>query len=412
MTSKIFIARKTMIRKLFKPWIAVLVMVLAITPVSYSANPAIQNGLKIDICKTPVQNDDYICESDGTATCPFTEVTVSLLGPTGSEHDIELKKAGDGDIKIDPATFKLKCGESKVVKVWGLAKSSAVDKTLIEGFIDGVKITTENMTVFKGVKIEFEGKGFINVDVREFARRPWDGRADPNIHLPFQPDLTGITIPHSTAAAVDQDLPTGYLSALSFKAGDNPDVPMFRPWTGNVSVKVTKVFGKDPSIDLVKDPLKGKSLSFLKGRLVGPAAAEFIRTPKIKFDDYFTVENTDQAKDTTIASIGAAAGIGAAALEAEVRGQAGNAATADLIKFFIDAKMWTQWAGFSTFKFKWENDELEPKAGPKLKESIAAWCLKADFDKKNKKFKTYWEFEKWNGFKMVSDIKKGKIESL
>lgn len=144
-----------------------------LVPKVEASNPVIQNGLKIDICKTTDQDDDYICKSDGTTTCPYTEATVSLPGPLGPEHDIELKSSGDGNLKFEPQSFKLECGKSICVKIWGLQKGSAVDSTYVDGYVDSIKITTENMTVFEGVEIKFDGDFYLNVDTRDYGRRPF-----------------------------------------------------------------------------------------------------------------------------------------------------------------------------------------------------------------------------------------------
>ncbi len=119
------------------------------------------------------------------------------------------------------------------------------------------------VTVFKGVKIEYEGTFYTNVDVREFGRRPWDGRADPKPNS--KGNLTGynyiyylatgsvppVALPSSEKSwpinrtippaptetelqwykeATDLDGQFGYDSAISFKKNDNSRIPAYRPW--------------------------------------------------------------------------------------------------------------------------------------------------------------------------------------
>ena len=200
------------------------------------------------------QKDDLIAVSLGRDEDLATDFSIrtNCYGLTASLA----VKPGDGDIKFKETELNLVNGADVTTKLWGIKPSSAVDKTIIQIKVKKAgkpAVDVEELcTVFKGVTLEFEGNYYINVDTREFLRRPWDGRTDPKPNT--KGSLTGNTssmdatigatpTPAEIAffkKAVDQSFSFGYESAISFKDGDNPLIPKYKPWKDDLEVKVKK----------------------------------------------------------------------------------------------------------------------------------------------------------------------------
>jgi len=319
----------------------------------YAGNPD-PTGITIEICNTVTNDDDYICVTDGEATDPFVETTITLIPGGPKWHEVTLTTV-DGKLKYEvtytseagvkstvsgeTVTYEAQCGVAQKVKVWGLQTSTAADKTKIKANVDTGLSKEEDMTVFEGIELRFEGTYYSNVDVREFGRRPWDGRKDTKPNTKFRKDIKinaaygdgGNSNPGTVGTVPGLDTlgpfqtgmigltnilgpppAFGYQSAISFdsKMKDNPGIPKFKPWARPVSVKVVKVLAKDPkNFELKKDPLNDEKVRMTRGNFENiandgtsfvPDTKDIVRKPRLEFGNLLIVENADKSKDKGI----------------------------------------------------------------------------------------------------------------
>ena len=391
---------------------------------SVSPRPHTQINLlpvEVKVNDTIKEEDDLVPVSKGTDEDLATDFAVKISGMGGLTADLKVKGA-DGGIKFKDQILTLTDGVEAKTKLWGTSPSSDKDKTIIEitlkkGGEELGKIE-EEVTVFKGVKLEFEGNFYINVDTREFVRRPWDGRADPKPNS--KGDMTGNTAfmtavigASPTAAeiaafkkAVDQSFSFGYESAISFKDGDNAAIPSYKPWKDNLEVKVTKVMAKQPSFEIMDDEIKDAVISLKKGHLEGPDATETLVDPELEIADFLTLEKV--ANNTKIAfKANAGQPVTAAQVTAQIAAARGTGYD-ELMDFF--APRAASLAGFSGMRFEWKNDTFEVKKEAKIKDSFAAKAIKGEKENGGK-VEVKWLFTKWNEFKFQGDLDEAVIET-
>jgi len=270
------------------------------------------------------------------------------------DKDLSLKTA-DGVVKFKDASLTLANGVESKTKLWGLSPSSAQNLTLIKVTLkEGTTVLgsfDEDSTVFEGVEIQFDGKCYSNLDVREFGRRPWDGRADPKPNSKYDPIVTPsppgyvvpyvvgmngleviLSIPSSSAfdfytsnsqghqpllpnitrysSAVDADLIFGYGSDFSFNLNDNASIAVYRPWTetAEIGVTVVKVFSVDPDFEIEVDPLLGLPVKLKSGSFsnVGNVndfygdTTEVFRNPIMEIGGELLISSSGKLTDTRI----------------------------------------------------------------------------------------------------------------
>jgi hypothetical protein len=377
--------------------------------------------VEVKVNETIKGEDDLVAVSKGTDEDLATDFSVKVSGMSGLTADLKVKGT-DGGIKFKDQTLTLTDGVEVKTKLWGTASSSDKDKTIIEitlkkGSEELGKIE-EEVTVFKGAKLEFEGNFYINVDTREFARRPWDGRADPKPNS--KGDMTGNTAfmtaeigASPTAAelaafkkAVDQSFSFGYESAISFKDGDNPAIPKYKPWKDNLEVKVTKVMAKQPSFEITGDQMKDAVISLKNGHLEGPDANETLVDPEVSIADFLTLEKVTNNTDIAFKANGAQT-VTDAQVAAQITAARGGGYD-ELLDFF--GRRTGALAGFSGMRFEWMNDTFEVKKEAKIKDSFAAKAIKGEKENGGK-VEVKWFFTKWNEFKFQGDLDDAVIET-
>jgi hypothetical protein len=383
--------------------------------------------VEIKVNDTAKEEDDFVAVSKGTDDDLATDFSVKITGTDGVTAELKVKPVTpvDGAIKFKKSTLALVDGVETKTKLWGITPSSAKDKTIIEITLKkGYKklgVLEEDVTVFEGVDLRFEGTYYANVDVRDYKRRPWDGRVDPKPNSKYDPVLTsppgsagGAPAPYKVGMiglqviasilesnafdytserpsgmseveyknAVDQDMLFGYQSAISLDSDgkDNKDVPSYRPWSPKAEVKIIEVMTKKPSgVKMDFDPLKNQKVKMIKGKFsnIGNDGKTFVndqsdmvRLPHIEIGDYLILKNTDLLKDTGIKSAGAAIKFSSrtAPTPAPVITSAHRVSHGPLLKFL--EKRATDWPLEKT----WVNKDLKINLGAK-KDSLAAKCL-------------------------------------
>ena len=409
----------------------------------------------VTLNNTDDQADDLICVSKGTDPDLATEMSVSGQGVPEVTAELSLKN-DDGNIKFESQTLNLTAGTPTKVKLWGITPSSAEKKTIIVITIknndgDTLCIVEREVTVFKGVAISFEGNYYINVDTREWARRPWDGRKDPKPNS--KGDLTGFSYldwyqnggkgkptnkyqdgdyvihlgrevkrpPGPTAAeraaykkATDQSAAFGYASAISFKKGDNPKIPAYKPWIDPLKVKVTKIMAISPSFEIKKDTMLHAVMEMKSGYLDGKVdGREELKEPKIKLGNICILQ--DAVNVTRI----------------EFKDDGPNPISRKDIQDKIDELLHDyipdkntellnllriinerdSLGGLSGQVYKWHNDSFKIKKESQFMKSAAAKALKAHKEN-GEKIDCSWLFTKWNELKFQGKLKEAKIQTL
>jgi hypothetical protein len=378
------------------------------------------------------QDDDFVVVSDGSDNDLASELVINVpSGAATGTVTANLKMKGtDGSLKFEQNSVSITPGTPKVVKIWGATASSGENKSKVEVELvmpGGEKSTIEeDLTIIDGVEVEFEGNYYINVDTRDFGRRPWDGRKDPKPNTKF--NMTGWTglmdgyfaivypgrapTPAEKDAfkkATDQSDQLGYASAVSFKLGDNSAIPAYKPWADPLKVTVSKVTAVNPTkVVLKKDKIIGAEISLKSGRLDGlPDGKEKLLDPKLELGDFVLLEKTsstteiagqaDKAASVTLADINT--GIAAA------RGN-GYDEMLDFHKNFTPGVL----AAFSGKRYKWENDTFDVTRKTKFADSIAAKALAAK-KQAGGKVAASWIFQDWNELKFQGNLSEAKVST-
>jgi hypothetical protein len=378
--------------------------------------------VEIKLAGTKTDADDLIAVSNGTDDDLATDFSFKVKGIDGLSAKLGVKGA-DGDVKYKVDTMAAPAGTEVGTKVWGVTPSSAKEASRL---LITLKKGTKNLgsvekkaTVFKGALIQFGGNFYINVDTREFARRPWDGRADPKPNS--KADMTGNTqvmdvhigtspTPAAKAAyklAVDQCLAFGYESAVSFEEGDNLLIPSYKPWKDDLEVKVIKIASKNPVFDITVDPLIGSKILMKNGYLHGFDGAEELRDPEICAGEFFSL-NDPAAVTGIVKEMDSPA---PAVTEAQIAAQiaAARGVGHDQLLDVLD-QMKADLARFSNYRFSWENDTFDVKKDIKLKNSAASKAVKGE-RAGGGKVEIRWIFADWNEFKFQGSLKDGVIET-
>jgi hypothetical protein len=140
-------------------------------------------SIEVKINNTDKITDDLVAVSNGTDPDLSTDLNVTLSAGAALPCEANITmKTSDGDIKFETSDVNLLPGVTNNTKMWGKSQSSAKNSSTIKIAVKssgGEVIITHKVTVFKGVRIEFGGNYYINVDTRDVKRRPWDGRNDP-----------------------------------------------------------------------------------------------------------------------------------------------------------------------------------------------------------------------------------------
>ena len=390
------------------------------------AQAAILLPVEVKVNDTIKEEDDLVPLSKGTDEDLATDFSVKISGMDGLTADSKVKGA-DGGIKFKDQILTLTDGVEAKTKLWGTSPSSAKDKTIIEITLkkggEELRKIEEEVTVFKGAKLEFEGNYYINIDSRDWARRPWDNRAEPKAKPANPARIKGYAdaeIAARTAAelvlykkAVDQSLSFGYESAISFKDGDNPAIPKYKPWKDNLEVKITKVIAKQPSFEITDDQMKGAVISMMKGHLDGPDADETLVDPEIAIADFLTLENVTANTNIDSKANGAVT-VTAAQVLAQIAAARGGGHD-ELLDYLANptspiGNRSAALAFFSSRRFEWKNDTFEVKKGAKFKDSFAARAIKGERENGGK-VEAKWIFTGWNEFKFQGDLEEAVIET-
>ncbi len=214
--------------------------------------------VEILLNETATPDDDLVPVSLGVDEDLATDFSVKIAGMDDLTAILSLKDA-DGDIKFRDENLPLENGVPSKTKLWGIAPSSGKNKTIIEVEIwrdtkELGKIEKE-ATVFKGVKIEFDGTFLSNVDSRFEGWRPANGtfaqQGQPPHIFADHPDL------------IAQDV-NDYSSAIWFQPGEQNFVK--RSWAPDPDVSIKKVMAKTPSFEITNDPLIGAKIHTSSGR--------------------------------------------------------------------------------------------------------------------------------------------------
>jgi hypothetical protein len=373
--------------------------------------------------------DDFVAVSKGVDPSLATNLNIVNRVEKTLTATITLKNS-DGSIKFEKTVVE--CPKDKVVsvKMWGIKESSDRDKTIVlvefssEGKAKGA--IEELVTVFSGVKAMFEGNYYSNVDTRDFARRPWDGRKDPKPNS--KRDLTGED--HGDAKEiVDQDLSFGYESNLSFKKGDN--ISNYKPWAKPLEVKVAQVFSKVPICEMTCDGLKGQILEINSGtfsaELLGGEnpltilnydkknptkkilmdGFEYLLNPSIIVGDYFTANNPTKQTMIKLVKLDSSI-ITSAEFTADIAGlKAKYPSYKNLLDFYGRKDL----VGAFGVKYNWENSTLQIVRRANATASPAGRGISAKEESKTS-MKFYWIFTNWNELYFQGDLSDAYFETL
>lgn len=389
--------------------------------------------VRVEVNNTATQDDDLVAVSAGTDDDLATRVTIKSVGMAGKIVNLSLKN-NDGNIKFENQALTLDQNGEAETQIWGITPSTDKDKTvLVAELMNGGQIAAtaeEDLTVFEGVEMEFEGNFYINVDTREFSRRPWDGRVDPKPNS--KGSLTGKTafmdaeIGSSPAAgvlnkykkAVDQSLSFGYQSAISFKDNDNSDIPSYKPWKDPLEVKITSISSINPSFLIVGDPAIGAQLAMESGVLNGlPDGQEKLLDPIILIGTYAKLENATLVKRIQQQASVVPGPVLATAVKAQIAAaRTPNGPYEELLDYYngdfqpngLDRS--PGFAGFSGANYKWENDSFGFKKEADLSDSIAIKAL-LGAKENGGKIEASWVFSEWNEFKFQGVLNDGKIKN-
>jgi hypothetical protein len=407
--------------------------------------------VEIKVNNTAEDEDDFVAVSKGTDEDLATDFSVKLTGTDGVTAKLKVKPA-DGDIKFRDEELELESRTEKKTKLWGIAPSSDRDKTIIEvtlkkDYKELGKIE-EDVTVFKGVRIELKGNYYVNVDTREFGKRPWDGRKDPKPNV--KGDLTGFSyivwfhnaggipitkfkdgdkVPHLNRKikmpdgatdeekahykkAVDQSATFGYESALSFTKGDNPGIPLYKPWAeavgGKIEVKVINVYAKTPDIKIEKDELIESLVKMKKGHFKGHVDfKDQIVDPEIEVENFILLHQTTKDAELQPKAVGGGTYTVKGHLTPQITAARGTGYD-ELLD--IMGYLGEDLVNFSSADFKWDNDTFELQRLGKFKMSLATKALAAEKENKGK-IEAGWNFTKWNEFQFKGELKKAYIET-
>ncbi len=378
--------------------------------------------VKIRVNETDKQEDDLVAVSKSVDEDLATDFSVKVSGVDGLTAELSLKDA-NGSLKFKDKTLNFPNGTEAKTKLWGVTHSSAKDKTIIVVTLkkDGKELgkIEEAVTVFKGVRIEFGGNYYINVDTRDWRRRPWDGRVDPKPNTKFNlTKFTGymdvdITLTPTAIQladykkAVDQDATFGYQSAISFNENDNSAIPHYKPWKGALKVKIDKVSSLKPPFDLTDDPMINEKIRMKKGVLDGlPDGAEKLLDPQIEVSNYFSLDKTTVTKSIK-----------------KEREDPQSVSERDILDR-IDREMGKgydelstyfktrpkDYASFSGRRYEWKNDSFEVQKGTSIKNSFAAKSIRGEKENREK-VEAKWIFGGWNEFKFVGELEGATIET-
>lgn len=379
----------------------------------------------------PTQDDDFVVVSAGSDP-DLASALVITLGTSNGTAPVQahLKHKGDGALRFSLDTVMLTPGTPTVVQVWGTSASSAENKTSIAletTLPDGstVTILEEDLTVIDGVDIEFAGNFYINVDTRDFKRRPWDGRPDPkpnssvnftnnyiymnNYFLETYGRAPTQAERDAYERAVTQDV-FGYASAISFKQGDNPAILTYKPWIDPLKVYVSKITAQHPqNVVLKDDKLIGAIIAMTNGWLEGPNQSENLVAPKIDLGDFVRLENTALTTSISALSMKQLQSVSLQDITdgiAAARGL-GNSYN-DFLDFMYNVRFYIP--GLSKYRFKWENDSFGATKKTDFGKSIASKALLAK-KQSSGLISVSWIFQDWNEFKFQGDLSNAKIST-
>ena len=383
--------------------------------------------VEVMVNNTKIEEDDLVVVSKGKDEDLATDYSIKVKGLDGLIADLSVK-GKDDNIKFKDTSLSLKNNTEAKTKLWGKKPSSARDKTIILASLKhgskAIGEVEEEVTVFKGVKIEFAGNYYINVDTRDFRRRPWDGRKDPKMPNTNSPklieanakiwlkDLKTKKEKTDFKLAVDQSSSFGYQSAVSFKKGDNKAIPKYKPWMDPLSVKVKKVFAKKPSIDLASASILNQDIEMNQGVLAGKNGSEKLLDPVIKVGNFFTLEKTTSNNSISEEKKLPQKPITGADIEKQINNEKGKGLD-ELLSWILEAEnnsIPKHMAFFSDLVFSWENDTFSINPNTKTFKSISFKALKASIESKNK-IKVNWDFKKWNEFKFQGELDNAVIET-
>jgi hypothetical protein len=336
-------------------------------------------------------------------------------------------KPADGNIKfkdgVDEA-LELKSGKEVKTKLWGITPSSAQDTTLIQVTLNKdykeLAKLEENVTVFKGVKLDLKGNFYANCDTRDFGRRPWDERAIVKPTVSNGPNMLAF-VRHNLSVlsdeekkeykkAVDQSVTFGYESAISFKDGDNEKIKLYKPWKDPLKVEIETITALTPEFNIPLDAIIGKQLECKKGYFEGKDGSEEIKDTLFEVAKYFELKQT---KETEIE--GEAVAEDPVLTEPEFEEQVKDTLKLhpkykELLAFFT-GRSWSlsipdRWSELSKENFSWKNDSFT--ITKKGETSIATKALLASKEAGGK-IKVRLGFTKWNEFKFQGILEKSYI---
>ena len=140
-----------------------------------SGKKAILAPVVTEVNETNVAEDDLVAVSLGTDEDLATDFSVKVSGISGLTASLSLKDS-DGNLKFKDVNLALADGVKSKTKLWGITPSSARDKTFIKTTIKKdtqvIGSVEEDVTVFKGVEINFDGIFGVPIDSVQEGWRP------------------------------------------------------------------------------------------------------------------------------------------------------------------------------------------------------------------------------------------------
>gem|GEM_PF-6566845 len=390
-----------------------------------------------EVNDTGSEDDDFIAVSAGTDDDLATNFLVRLDGAAGTSGlsvDLHLMSDGgntDGAVNFKSSTIDVNGSGEASTKLWGVDPSSDKDETTVVVTVKRgsrtLAFSEEDITVFEGVKIEFDGTFYSPVDMRDYNRRLSDGvTAFPPGHI--RAGIVPPTLPIGYSSHADfnealQEDTKDYTGRIAFSASDQ-GINM-RDWSPAPSVAVKKVMLVNPNVDLTTDPISTAKISAVSGRFFEDLGQgnDLIVDPIFELvsgsESYFKIKVANRSDDTRIFGPYTVDGISAATVKSQMDA-AEQSGEADKLTVW-----WKNWSGttnnqayanalspFSTFGREWQNSSFDAETTSHFDDSVVAKGILAWQEVHgNKSIKCYFKMDSFNEWTLVGKLSEGVLET-
>ena len=383
--------------------------------------------VEVMVNNTKIEEYDLVAVSKGQDEDLATDYSIKVKGLDGLTADLSVKGT-DGDIKFKDTSLTLKNNAEAKTKLWGKKPSSARDKTIILASLKhdskAIGEVEEEVTVFKGVRIEFSGVFGSPIDSVLESWRPGSVYSDDQ-------------------SIINLDV-KDWTSRISFQDGDQSGMKL-RNHSPKPNVAVTAAHTITPIITLfgvgsatIDAEIKSAQVWFQQGRFeptgkVGgpndPSGKERILGAVLEFkrtsgQSLFKITSTSDKHRISLGKKNKALPIVKEIAKASTtsnlakwlheyqtgnpfdikpRKKAKKAGGQDSIAFFLEKQL-------SRASAKYSNDSFKISKGNKISNSFATKGLLGAAEL-NKNVEFLVTFEKWNGWTLTGEANKGALKN-